>query len=189
MNEIIERIEKIKEVRLELEAAESSFRKVDLKKCLKKNIKDLREYCYKNGISWKKVEKKYGLALKSKSLKNASQSDKAKAMYDSPVINILKNKVSRKELSELLNTSDAQARRMVSECAMYYPVISYTDSKNPSGYRIARNQNELNDAELELEVDDIDRTLNEINSRIKILKKREKHLIAYKKVAEKRLQK
>ena len=65
---------------------------------------------------------------------------------------------------------------------MYYAVLALS---NKEGYRLARNIKEMNQEEKEKEAEEIRHQLNEFNSRIKVMKKRMKPLIAYLKVLEK----
>jgi sugar-specific transcriptional regulator TrmB len=68
---------------------------------------------------------------------------------------------------------------------MYYPIISHSSKK---GYRMVdvKKLIEENDRdEINKEIGEIQHTLRELNSRIKMLKKKQKPLIAALKVLEK----
>ena len=117
-------------------------------------------------------------------LKNMKQTNEAKIAFSSPMLELLHNKATKAELQEKLGISERAVRNEIAECSMYYAVIATSDK---SGYRLAKPIGCLNDEELLLELDEVDHAIHEISSRIKCLKKRLKPLIAYKKVAEKKI--
>lgn len=118
-------------------------------------------------------------------LRKMSQSNEAKSKFQSDMLPLLKDGVKTKaELQELLNTGERFVRLEISRCSMYYPVLATSDK---SGYRLAKNINDLEDEKLLEELEEINHSIHEISSRIKCLKKRLKPLIAYKMVAEKKL--
>ena len=110
--------------------------------------------------------------------------EEAKAVFQSPVLEMLKSEkpISKWEMAEKLEMSERRIRDMISECSMYYAVLALS---NKEGYRLARNIKEMNQEEKEKEAEEIRHQLNEFNSRIKVMKKRMKPLIAYLKVLEK----
>lgn len=113
---------------------------------------------------------------------SANVNDKTE-YYNKLLLDLLVVKRNRAELKQLLNLADANIRERISICAYDYPIISYSTSK---GYRVPKRVEDLTDEQLNFEVEEVQHTLNEINSRIKCLKMRMKPLIAYLKVAEKR---
>lgn len=117
-------------------------------------------------------------------LSKIEQTKKAKLQYEHPIINILENRCSKQNIMDVLHCSERQAREIVAECSMHYPIISYT--AKGVGYRRARRIDSLTEQELSLEIQEVSRTIQNLNSRIKCLKKRLKPLIAWKKVAMKK---
>ena len=118
-------------------------------------------------------------------LRKMSQSNEAKSKFQSDMLPLLKDGVKTKaELSEILNIGERFVREEISRCSMYYPVLATSDKK---GYRLAKNINDLENEDLLNELEEVNHAIHEISSRIKCLKKRLKPLIAYKKVAEKKL--
>ncbi len=118
-------------------------------------------------------------------LSKISQSRKNKEMYNHPIKDLLKNQFTRAQLKEYFHESDRAIRAMVAECSMFYPIISLSKSK--SGYRRAIDIETSSKEELESELALINKTISEHNSRIKSLKRKLKPLIAWKKVAEKKI--
>lgn len=102
--------------------------------------------------------------------------------YNKLLLKLLEVKRNRAELKQLLNLADSNIRERISICAYDYPIISYSTSK---GYRIPKRIEDLTDEQLNFEIEEVQHTLNEIQSRIKCLQMRMKPLIAYLKVAEK----
>lgn len=116
-------------------------------------------------------------------LSNIKQDNKTKNSYQNDkLVILLQTKKTRQELKNILGIADSNVRENIAICSYYYPVISYSQSK---GYRIAEKIENLTSEDLDLELEEVEHTLNEINSRIVCLKKRMKPLIAYKKMAEK----
>ena len=119
-------------------------------------------------------------------LNKIKQTKSNKAKYDNPIIPLLRKGTNRNELSTLLNCTDSQARYEVSEISLFYPLIS---SSSKTGYRLAKNIDEMNEEELQTEINLVQSTLNEHLSRVKALKKKCKPLIAWLKVANEKLEK
>lgn len=117
-------------------------------------------------------------------LRKMSQSKAAKDNFESPVLDLLREVRTKQELSELLGISERAVRDEISQCSMYYAVIATSDK---SGYRLAKAIKDLDDEALLEELNEVNHAIHEISSRIKCLKKRLKPLIAYKKVAERKL--
>lgn len=114
-----------------------------------------------------------------KNRNNLKQTKEAKELYTKKnivLIELLESGTTKQDVKEIFHCSERTARDMISECAMFYPVIASSSSK---GYRIARRIDKMNDAEKKIEFEEVCKTLNEIQSRRKSLAKREKHLIAY----------
>lgn len=118
--------------------------------------------------------------------KEMSQSKEAKELFESPILDLLRNgEVSKWDIVEKLEISERYVREQISMCSMYYPVLSLS---NKEGYRLAKNINSMNEEEKQKELEEVKHQLNEFNSRIKVLKKRMKPLIAYLKVLEKNME-
>ena len=110
------------------------------------------------------------------------QTKQAKAKFYSPLFDYLKVSRSRKEIANFMCTCDRVARDEINGISKHYAVIR---GSHFMGYRLARPIHLLNDEELEQEICLVKKTLYEIQNRISDLKKVEKPLIAYLKVAEK----
>ncbi len=118
-------------------------------------------------------------------LSKIKQTKVNKEKYDNPIIPLLKQGTNRNELSNLLHCTDSQARQEVSEISLFYPLIS---SSSKSGYRLAKNINDMSNEDLKNEIDLVTMTLNEHLSRVKVLKKKCKPLIAWLKKANEKLE-
>ena len=116
------------------------------------------------------------------------QSNKAKEEFTSLFLatnSINYNKdITRKDLIEQFNISDGAIRREVAKIANYYPVLSHSGKK---GYRLAKRIDLSSKEELLEEMEIVKRVLAEDNSRIRQLKARQKPLIAWLKIAEKKI--
>ncbi len=119
-------------------------------------------------------------------LSKMEQTKKAKNAYVHPIIDILAERCSKQDIMDVLHCTERDAREVIAECSMHYPIISY--SAKGVGYRRAKDINQLTDDELLVEIEEVNKAASELYSRIKCLKKRLKPLIAWKKVAEKKLQ-
>lgn len=120
-----------------------------------------------------------------KKLKNIKQTKQAKEEYNHPIIELLFERITKEDICKVLHCSEREARGIIAECAMFYPVIALSNKK---GYRLARKIDELSLEGLVTEYDIVNNACRELNSRIKCLKKRLKPLIAWKKVAEKKVE-
>ena len=120
-------------------------------------------------------------------LRKMKQTNEAKALFTSPMLSLLNDNevMTKPQLSEKLNISERMVRNEIARCAMYYAVIATSDK---SGYRLAKKIEELSGESLLQELEEVEHQIHEVNSRIKCLKKRLKPLIAYKKVAIKKLE-
>lgn len=119
-------------------------------------------------------------------LLKVDQSKKAKEQYHHQIVDILLERSTKQEITEVLHCSERKARDIIAECSMHYPVISHSGEP---GYRRARAIDDLTLEELEKEMADVRRSLHEAHSRVKCLKKRMKPLVAWLKVAEKKKEK
>lgn len=117
-------------------------------------------------------------------LRKMKQTQEAKENFYSPMLTLLNDVKTKAELKEILKISERAVRNEIAECSMYYAVIATSDKK---GYRLAKNINDLHGETLLQELEEVEHQIHEISSRIKCLKKRLKPLIAYKKIAEKKL--
>ena len=120
-------------------------------------------------------------------LKDIKQNKETKQKYSHPIVDLLltDESKSKEELMEKLNIqSDRILRDVIAICSMHYPIIA---TSNRKGYRRAKDISKLTPAELEEEMDDVRHQINEHKSRIACLKKKMKPLVAWLKVAEKKL--
>lgn len=117
-------------------------------------------------------------------LRKMKQTVEAKENFYSPMLMLLQDVKTKAELKEILKISERAIRNEIAECSMYYAVIATSDK---SGYRLAKNINDLHGESLLQELEEVEHQIHEVNSRIKCLKKRLKPLIAYKKIAEKKI--
>lgn len=119
--------------------------------------------------------------------RDIKQDKQSKKRFNSPLLDVLKTgkNYTRQELSEIYGQHDTSTRQEIGLISMYYPIISYSTKK---GYRmvdVKKLLEEKDQDKIEYEKGEIQHTLNEINSRIKMLKKKQKPLIAALKVLEK----
>ena len=124
--------------------------------------------------------------MNSNNLKNMKQTNENKVIVDDYLLSLLQDhKCTKDELRDLLHLSERRIRFEIQKISLFYPVISYSCSK---GYRVVNTSevvNRANPNEIRREKDEIEHTLHEINSRIKMLKKKEHALIKSLKVLEK----
>lgn len=116
-------------------------------------------------------------------LLQVKQNKTTKEKFNHPIVDILLERTTKQKVAEVLHTSERKARDVIAECSMHYPVIAHSGS---TGYRRAKDIDSLTEEELELEIQEVLRTLGEHRSRVKCLKKKMKPLIAWLKVAEKK---
>ena len=95
-------------------------------------------------------------------------------------------KITREELSALLNVSDREVRRLVADAKNDTVIIA---TSNEKGYRRIKPLDQLNQFELEQEYNEIKHSLNELKSRTKSMDKQKRMHIATMKVIEKMIQK
>lgn len=122
-------------------------------------------------------------------LRETAQTKNAKENYNHPIIDLLLSEepLTKEEIGEKLHiTSDRVIRDIISICSMHYPVIAVSSKK---GYRRAKSIDKLGKVSLELEIDEVEHQLRELHSRVDCLKKRMKPLVAWLKVAQKKLAK
>lgn len=120
-------------------------------------------------------------------LKDIKQNKATKDNYNHPIINLLftDTPLTKEEIGEKLNiTSDRTIRDVIAVCSMHYPILA---TSNQKGYRRARDINDLTIEELEKEMEEVRHQLEEHKSRIACLKKKMKPLVAWLKVAEKKV--
>lgn len=122
-------------------------------------------------------------------LKGIEQTKNAKQNYNHPIIDLLfaDEPLTKEEIGEKLHiNTEREVRDVISICSMHYPVIAVSSKK---GYRRAKAIDNLEDKELQLEIDEVEHQLRELKSRVDCLKKRMKPLVAWLKVAQKKLPK
>ena len=120
-------------------------------------------------------------------LKDVKQTKDAKKNYNHPIIDLLfaDEPLTKEEIGEKLHiTSEREVRDVISICSMHYPVIAVSSKK---GYRRAKAIDNLEGTALEIEIDEVLHQLAELKSRVDCLKKRMKPLVAWLKVAQKKL--
>lgn len=120
-------------------------------------------------------------------LKEIKQNKTTKDNYNHPIINLLfsDTPLTKEEIGEKLNiTSDRTIRDTIAVCSMHYPILA---TSNQKGYRRAKDINDLSIEELEKEMEEVKHQLEEHKSRIACLKKKMKPLVAWLKVAEKKV--
>ena len=115
------------------------------------------------------------------------QDKSSKTRFNSPLLEHLKTgkNFTRKELCEIYGHCDEVTRYEIRLISMYYPIISYSTKK---GYRMVDVKKLIEEKDrdkINKEIGEIQHTLRELNSRIKMLKKKQKPLIAALKVLEK----
>ena len=121
-------------------------------------------------------------------LKEVKQTKSAKQQFEHPIIDLLltDEPITKAELQDKLHTtSERETRMIISLCSMYYPVIAVSNKK---GYRRAKSIDSLEGNHLLAEIDEVEQQINELKSRVACLKKRMRPLVAWLKVAEKKLQ-
>ena len=124
--------------------------------------------------------------------KKVIQTKKTKEQFTSPILETLKNtneNVPYFELCNIMNTSKRTVRRELSEIALFYALISLSDS-NSGGHRIACNLENTSDIQkIKTDLIDVEHMIRELKSRILVLQRRMKPLIAWKKIAESKINK
>lgn len=124
--------------------------------------------------------------------KKIIQTKKAKEQFTSPILETLKNtneNVPYFELCNIMNASKRTVRRELSEIALFYALISLSDS-NRGGHRIACNLEKTSDIEqIKSDLIDVEHMIRELKSRVLVLQRRMKPLIAWKKIAENKINK
>ena len=125
--------------------------------------------------------------------KNIKQTKKNKKLFynkNEDLVNLFELRggqdrvVKIEEVEDEFGISNRNARDKISEMSMYSAIISLTQEK---GYELLGDINNYTDEEILKNIEKINHQINDFQSRISILKKRMKPLIAWKKVAEKHL--
>lgn len=93
-----------------------------------------------------------------------------------PILEELATETTKQIISEKYKITQRTVRATISELAFDKPIIAHSGKK---GYRLARDYNTLPSDEKGIEIDEVKRTLNELNSRIRKLEKRTKPLMKY----------
>lgn len=118
--------------------------------------------------------------------KNIKQTKENKKSFKSYLLNDLKERNhTRAELCMKYGKSDSAIRDEVFRISMFYPVISHSAKV---GYRISNVKallEENDEVKIAWEKQELQHSINELNSRIKMLKKRQRALIGALKVLEK----
>lgn len=117
--------------------------------------------------------------------KNIKQNKENKEKFYSVLVEpLLKENWIKEDLMFTYNYSERGVRKEIQEISMFFPVISYSKQK---GYRIIDVEKCINEETCLEEIQEINCVINELQSRIVMLKKKMKPLIATKKVLEKRI--
>lgn len=117
--------------------------------------------------------------------KNIKQNKENKEKFYSVLVEpLLKEICNKEDLMFTYNYSERGVRKEIQEISMFFPVISYSKQK---GYRIIDVEKCINEEICLEEIQEINCVINELQSRIVMLKKKMKPLIACKKVLEKRI--
>jgi biotin operon repressor len=90
--------------------------------------------------------------------------------------------ISKQEIADRSGLSERNVRRKISDLKLKRPVIFNSKTK---GYRLAKHLDEMSKEEIIEEMELIQYSANEINSRVKVLNQQLRSYIAYLKVAEK----
>lgn len=114
-------------------------------------------------------------------LNNIVQNEESRIKFDNktnPIKELLSMEFkSGAELAERLHVSKRAVRNLIAELRMFYPIISYSTQV---GYALPPSVDEITDYYEAIEVrGQVQHTINEIMSRIEVLKKELKPLIAY----------
>lgn len=106
--------------------------------------------------------------------------------FNKNLLNAMKERrISRGEASAITGLGDSNTRYEIRLISLFYPVLTDSSGK---GYQIV-NTSEITEEDVDDVLEKIDHTINEFNSRIAIMKKRLKPLIASKKVLESKFRK
>ena len=120
-------------------------------------------------------------------LKEIKQNKTNKENYYHPIIDLLltDQPKTKEELMEKLHiTSERSLRDVIAICSMHYPILA---TSNQKGYRRAKDINKMTPEEIQIEMDEVIHQIQEHKSRITCLKKKMKPLVAWLKVAEKKV--
>lgn len=84
---------------------------------------------------------------------------------------------TKEELANIMHCTPRQARRLIQQLRMFFPVISYSSQR---GYSLPPKLESINDMDAAMKVGErVHHTINEIKSRVDVLNKELKPLIAY----------
>lgn len=115
---------------------------------------------------------------------NIKQTKENKEKFYSVLVEpLLKETCNKEDLMITYNYSERAVRLEIQKISMFHPVVSNSSSK---GYRIVDVDKAIKENKQDEEIDAINRTINELQARIRNLKKRMKPLIACKKVLERK---
>lgn len=121
-------------------------------------------------------------------MKEIQQSKKAKEEFKSEILPLLfsNENVSYDELQLKLSKNRRDVARLLSEVSMHYALLSISYDK---GHRIAKPIDNLNSIEeLEEELKKVDTMIAQTRSRFTTIRRKLKPLIAWKKVAQKKIE-
>ena len=111
-----------------------------------------------------------------------------KSLKDHPIALFLSEDdfIKNLEVARRSNLTERRAREMIAELAKEHPVISRSDAGG--GIRLPKKFNKCKSIEeLEQEIDAVQLTMDQFQSRKKELNRRLRPLIAYRKAAEKEI--
>lgn len=121
-------------------------------------------------------------------MKEIKQTRKAKEEFKSELLPLLfsDENVTYDELKLKLGKNRREISRMLSDVSMYYALLSISYEK---GHRIAKPIDSLNSIEeLEDELQKVDAMISQTRSRFTTIRKKLKPLIAWKKVAQSKIE-
>lgn len=128
--------------------------------------------------------------MNNKKIKQTKKNKKLFYLKNEELVNLFELRggqdrvVKIEEVEDNFGISNRNARDKISEMSMYYAIISLTQEK---GYELLGDISKYTDEEILKNIEKINHQINDFQSRITVLKKRMKPLIAWKKVAEKHL--
>ena len=111
-----------------------------------------------------------------------------KSLKDHPIVLFLSEDdfIKNQEIAQRSNLNERTAREMIAELAKEHPVISRSDAGG--GIRLPKKFSKCKSIEeLEREIDAVQLTMDQFQSRKKELNRRLRPLIAYRKAAEKEI--
>ena len=126
--------------------------------------------------------------MNNSNLHNIKQTKENKVIVDDYLLSLLQNtniNILKSTLQDLLHKSEREVRQEIQKISLFYPVLSLSSK---AGYTVVNTKKLIKEDDqlgIASTIILIKRQLKETNNRIKMLKKKEKPLIAALKVLEK----